>query len=166
MCVTLSGFDLFLLYFLVPSSELKKESRNSLRKSVIDLDKKLTEGERLQMCLTAISHIPGIYVFNFLNGQETEKKKYYAVDVDSRAIGSRSAALRPIFVEAFRCPTKPPVFLHVDEDTDVFTVWVIHKAPVPLNIDDLELRVKIATNITEREYSVSPRAKLRDRIFH
>lgn len=135
------------LFYTVSLNDLKKEAYTSTEDSVIDTDK-LSEEQRLQMCHNATEVVSEMDI-EILANTNTEKKKYYVLDMESEEGSSKSPLLR-LFVQAFKCPTKPSLYLHVNEEENGngYVVWVILEEVVPLpNVDFASYSFRLVDNI-------------------
>lgn len=128
---------------------MRRDPSNRVERSAINTDKFIEE-KRQDMCRTAVETLSTTKV-KFFEHIKTEENKLYAlnVELDEEMKGSRSN----IFVQAFKCSTEPPLFLHVSHEVSGFIVWIIAEESKPiLMIDDLDYDVKIVKNVSESKY--------------
>lgn len=95
----------------------------NVTKSAIQTDD-LSEDERLRMCRRALRNVEYDYRFvTFLQKEKTERCRLYALHSD---VGERLVGIE--VVEAFKCPTKPALYIHVNnQHGNRGRIWIIIK---------------------------------------
>jgi hypothetical protein len=124
-----------------------------VKKSVINTDK-LEEEERRRLCRNAAMQTASPKKITFLENTATGLLKYYAVNRESGEGNSRSPVMR-IFVQAFKCPTEPTIYIFIDHQEEGDIAWiVVEEHQMFPAIEFMSYNLNLVESITEGEYII------------
>lgn len=119
----------------------------------------LEEEQRRQLCRRATMYAVSKPTLEYVENTDTGKLKFYTLDREAED----GRSLRSV-VQAFRCPTKPAIYLHIgDQEDDGHVAWIIEKISIPSPFEErfpplefLTFDVKLVKSITKGNPIHSP----------
>ena len=121
-----------------------------MRKSAVNTDL-LGEEERRQLCRSASTNGVLELPIQYLEHTDTQELKIYAVDRESE-----DGQIFRSFVQAFKCPTEPAIYLHISDHDGGHLVWITVEIIIPVqqeveeafpSVDFLSYDVKLVKDI-------------------
>ena len=145
---------LFFLSLATPD-EIRKHPNSRVKRSVVNTDR-FDEEQRRLLCNDAAMQMMSRSVVEFLENTRSGVQKYYVVEMEleDTSSSSRPTPVR-LYIQAYKCPTQPPMYLHIGDRADGVIIWIIvRESGEQLPYEEFNsYELGIVENITEGKFT-------------